>query len=615
MVYGTYHYDTFYVGGYSSFNPDYGNFVGYRLPAEKLTSTTSTHVANQVNEVISRIREGTKAVEIQQIQPDVFEQIPKQQFEEIKALTKLTGVKASLHAPIIDPAGFGSRGEWEGDLGRKDAENRLFSVIEKSHEIDPEGNIPVVVHSSGGIPGAKWRPKEGTKPGEKERFEEEEIGIINLDNPTQINVIRKEKKYLPGKEGLVVERSPMEEVETINETEWDNKLSTLAFYEKHADDIMEGAPEVLRKYLDKAPTEDVIKKLSPEQQEALHKMQQANIFLDNVRMHFNNAFNQAYKYGSEAQRAELKKLAEDYQKEIKKISEEGPKIGQPLLIRKLLINSIQRLKEITTPKKEGDKNFRAPQIYVPVEKFAMEKAAETFGNLAYRSYKKFKEKAPIIAIENMYQGMAFSRAEDMKKLIEKSKEQFIKKAVADGMSKSEAKKQADKLLGMTLDVGHLNIMRKSGFKEEDVVKETEKIAGLVKHVHLTDNFGYSDSHLAPGMGNVPFKKIMEQLEKAGTLKKARMVIEAGALTNPQLGLRMSPLKETLKAFGPWIYEPGAPPYWNQMAGLMGNYFAMPLAYMPEKHFSIYGSSFASLPEELGGQIPGTASRFSETPNA
>ena len=67
MVYGTYHYDTFYVGGYSSFNPDYGNFVGYRLPAEKLTSTTSTHVANQVNEVISRIREGTKAVEIQQV--------------------------------------------------------------------------------------------------------------------------------------------------------------------------------------------------------------------------------------------------------------------------------------------------------------------------------------------------------------------------------------------------------------------------------------------------------------------------------------------------------------------------------------------------------------------
>jgi hypothetical protein len=30
---------------------------------------------------------------------------------------------------------------------------------------------------------------------------------------------------------------------------------------------------------------------------------------------------------------------------------------------------------------------------------------------------------------------------------------------------------------------------------------------------------------------------------------------------------------------------------------------------------MYGSNFASLPEELGGQIPGTQSRFSGTPNA
>jgi hypothetical protein len=40
-----------------------------------------------------------------------------------------------------------------------------------------------------------------------------------------------------------------------------------------------------------------------------------------------------------------------------------------------------------------------------------------------------------------------------------------------------------------------------------------------------------------------------------------------------------------------------------------------MAYMPEKHFSIYGGGFSGLPQELGGQIAGTQSRFSGTPNA
>jgi hypothetical protein len=39
-----------------------------------------------------------------------------------------------------------------------------------------------------------------------------------------------------------------------------------------------------------------------------------------------------------------------------------------------------------------------------------------------------------------------------------------------------------------------------------------------------------------------------------------------------------------------------------------------MAYLPEKHFSTYGTGFSSLPEELGGQIPGTQSRFSGTQN-
>ena len=114
------------------------------------------------------------------------------------------------------------------------------------------------------------------------------------------------------------------------------------------------------------------------------------------------------------------------------------------------------------------------------------------------------------------------------------------------------------------------------------------------------------------MGNVPTKEIMEQLEKAGALKDTRAIVEAGAFVQH---FKKSPHPFVLSAFGSPIYGAKMAPYWNQVAGVQGNYFEFPMAQMPEKHFSIYGSGFSMLPEELGGMMPGTQSRFTGTPNA
>ena len=35
---------------------------------------------------------------------------------------------------------------------------------------------------------------------------------------------------------------------------------------------------------------------------------------------------------------------------------------------------------------------------------------------------------------------------------------------------------------------------------------------------------------------------------------------------------------------------------------------------PQIHHSIYGAGFTTLPAELGGEMPGTQSRFAGTPN-
>ena len=151
-----------------------------------------------------------------------------------------------------------------------------------------------------------------------------------------------------------------------------------------------------------------------------------------------------------------------------------------------------------------------PEVYKPVEDFAIDKTATTFANAAFNSYKKFKNNAPIISIENPPTGGGLSRAEDLKKLVESARNKFVEKAVGTGMSERDAREQANKLIGVTWDVGHINMLRKYGYTEQDVIKEAEKIAPLVKHVHLSDNFGFEHTELPMGMGNVPIKQIMEK---------------------------------------------------------------------------------------------------------
>jgi len=245
------------------------------------------------------------------------------------------------------------------------------------------------------------------------------------------------------------------------------------------------------------------------------------------------------------------------------------------------------------------------------EDFAMKKAAKTFGNLALKSYEKFGETAPIIAIENMYQGMAFSRGEDMKNLVKKSRKQFEKKLRDEqGLSKGDARRVAKKQIGVTWDVGHLNVMRKAGFDEKDIVKATKTVAPMVKHVHLTDNFGYSDSHLVPGMGNVPFKKILEQLEKTGRLDEMRKIVEAPGFIQH---FKKLPHSMVLSAFGSPIYGAKMAPHWNQAAGMVGSYFGGYGTLNPQQHHSIYGAGFTTMPVELGGMMDGGQSRFGGTP--
>lgn len=88
------------------------------------------------------------------------------------------------------------------------------------------------------------------------------------------------------------------------------------------------------------------------------------------------------------------------------------------------------------------------------------------------------------------------------------------------MDKEKAVEAANNHIGVTWDVGHINMIRKFGYDQSDVVKETKKVADMVKHVHLSDNFGFEHTELPMGMGNVPTKEHLEAIgEKVKKMKK------------------------------------------------------------------------------------------------
>jgi len=216
-----------------------------------------------------------------------------------------------------------------------------------------------------------------------------------------------------------------------------------------------------------------------------------------------------------------------------------------------------------------------------------------------------------------------STAADLKEGVEMSRSKLAKELMQRcKLSEKEAKKEAERLVGATWDVGHINNLRKAGYEgkelQEKVIEEANKISDVVKHVHITDNFGFFDSHLPPGMGNVPIKEIMEVMEKKwaeqkeeGRLNQApRGIVEAGGFV-AELG--QNPTLSVMEYFGSPLYKMSPSPYWTDLTHGYANY-KEPYMEFPQQHFNLYGSSFTTLPKSVGGQVGNENSRFSGTPN-
>ncbi|MBS3105885.1 sugar phosphate isomerase/epimerase [Candidatus Woesearchaeota archaeon] len=198
-----------------------------------------------------------------------------------------------------------------------------------------------------------------------------------------------------------------------------------------------------------------------------------------------------------------------------------------------------------------------------------------------------------VAVEHIFPERFGGHLEELKWIIKKSRERMVDlltqpeieygvsmspKEVKEGekqpnpyymgVSRNEAEKLAERHIKATLDTGHINLWRK--YWQEDprktreendnafnkwVFNQVESLAKekMVGNVHLADNYGYHDDHLAPGQGNSPIKEIMSILKRYGYEKA--ITVEPGADASTDLS-DFHGLMKTWKFFGSPVYGMG-----------------------------------------------------------
>jgi len=618
--------ETFYAGAdYGpEFNPKPPNWIGIEEPEQmsNLGIPTDPRTANQIKAVSDKLSTGARTIEVSGITPEVLESIPDQHLDEINRLRKLTGVDLTFHGPIVEATGIVKQG-WD-DVDRQKVEKTMLSAVERAHKLDPTGNIVVTFHSSA----ANIEPE--TKVFNRETGKEEITDIFLVDEREgRFEPMRVKPNFFTGTYDW------QSDLDRLNKESWFRSLQGVSYHASIGqaqlessmrnikDQIEHASPEVkqsmegkgilnfYKSYLE-GPGAEMLNKISQNDRkkvdDAMGEIVHSDVYLRDAYQQMQTLFNQAYdalereKNNKHINEKARKEAQEDFNKLEDFKGELVPKIIE-------LQKDPSKLTEFGESLVKGVnilRSVRPPEIYKPLRQFAIDKSSETFSNLALDSYKQFKNSAPIISIENPPVGSGLSKAQDLRDVVEESRKKFAEKLIDIGVSEKEAEKQAEKLIGATWDVGHINMMRKIGYETKDIVKETQRIAPFVKHVHLSDNFGLDHTEMPMGMGNVPTKEHMEILKEYNA--KIKKIAETGNWFQPFV---KTPLRETLEAFNSPLYAVKMQPTWAQSSYASGGYFAG-YGLNPDVHHTIYGAGFAGLPVSLGGEMAGK-SRLSGNP--
>jgi len=239
----------------------------------------------------------------------------------------------------------------------------------------------------------------------------------------------------------------------------------------------------------------------------------------------------------------------------------------------------------------------------PIAQVGLQRTADTIaraGMFAMEMTNKNKEhmSQPIyVAPENFDVNMYGSHPQEVIKVVKESRKAMVEQLHDKGYDKDKARKIADKHIRATIDIGHMNLWRrhfqakpgedpgKAEKRFEDwVISQAEDMAkaGVIGHVHLTDNFGYNDEHLTAGQGNAPIKRFIETMRKHGVKD---FIAEAGSFNGQTV------LQETWAQFNSPIYGIGTHKGFGQIKNSHFGYGAPPNyivgGYVPSNEWKMW----------------------------
>ncbi len=609
-------------------------FSSEKLQAGLIGATASPQTPNQIGELTSRLNQGLKVVEIGAMNQRLLDQVPLKHFTEMKRLNKLTGAEATLHAPIqdLDLAGFTQQG-WN-EYERKESVEKLKSVIDRAHLLNENGNTPVTVHA-GGFPAQKWQKEGLYKGGEIEekskplQDQKSEMIIVNQDTGQMQSVRYREKDYISGRK---VAWTPEYSMENLNRTSWDDEKLRIMQWKKEMNEVQDRFNNLNMQKLELLKSAEGKKLLTEKEMMELAALNSEEERVHNyrgetythIRSLAEDMYNRYRKFKTDESEVEKKQHEHMFKEVIGRIDEDEKgveKIRDELAKNNEKFRKAQsenEIKKSINERKELIKKFDdvsygqseviaraieelpAPKTWISVDQFAKEKVSSSITEAALYAYKKYGEKAPIISMENVYPEFPLSRAESLRETIELAKKNFTESLKKD-VGEKKAEEIANKIIGVTWDVGHIYMLKKYGYSDEDIKEEAKKISKHVSHIHLTDNFGFEDSHLPPGEGAVNIKEQLKEIEDSMSEEKKRnikTIVEAGEFV---ANFKEVPHLYALSHLGSPLYSENLGPTWEEVWETQGHYMSGFGEIMPQKYFDLYGApGFSQLPSSLGG---------------
>jgi len=561
-------------------------------PFNKVQFGVSIGERNQLEEFAKVLRSGAKMVEIDVAsvyglggeQGNAADTLGKTEREAIANLAKTNDVDLSVHAPwAINFSGIEPQSKTKSEVYEHLVENEIGTALEFADDISKKmgrQNMPVIFHASS-----------------DQLSDPDKSLVYSIYDQTEGKVIQIQKQEIE----LGIDKTK------ISDPEERKRLALEKFKDVYGENFYKEVFENKNNKKLGFVSDDGKVILNPEGALEFYKRktsQQLNQERASLNISLRNLEYQKVDFLAKLNAAR----AQSNKKEIDAMTRALESIEN--MARDLT----QKDQELEIAEKNLDIRF------VPYDKKAPELAAQGIVKAAMFSYNNTESK-PMILVENpMSPEMSLSDPRDTAEAVRIAREEFAKELhEKQHLSLKEAEKISSDIIGINLDIGHINVFKsyinpKTGqpYSDKDIVEMAKAAGDYLKRYHLNDNMGNKDSHLPLGQGNAPIKEVYDAMMEKGLDVPAIMGVFGG------LGGLEAGAVQSLQYMGAPLYGNipyvSLPSYLGQpYSSIVGDYSSYSNLGLKQDMFS-YGGFSGIFPAVGGGYMDNKGnSSFSGAP--